>query len=102
MYPVENVEHRELPGSFYQRREWTSGKVNIYVPFICKSIIIKIKVIQIKIGINVSKISKETYKSISFSARLNPSELRSFFLINSVVRVSHLLQMLTVLYQYPC
>lgn len=51
-------------------------------------IIIKIKVIEIKIGINVSKILKETYKSTDFSARLNPSEPRSFFLINSVVRLS--------------
>lgn len=85
--PAENVEHRELPGTFHQWREWTSDKVDIYVQFTCKSIIIKIKVIQIKIGTNVSKSSKETYKSISFSARRNPSEPRSFFLINSVVRL---------------
>lgn len=76
----------ELPGSFHWWREWISDKVNIYAQFTYKRIIIKIKVIQIKIGINVSKRSKETYKPINFSSRLNPLEPRSFFLINSVVR----------------
>lgn len=86
MSPAEDAEHRELPGSFHQWREQTSDKVNIYAQFTNKRIVVKIKVIQIKIGFNVSKSSKKTYKCINFSSRLNPLEPRSFFLINSIVR----------------